>query len=69
MALPAPKNDPVGPASALYSLLRKTAALHSLEGLFYDIAILSLPAALVLGTLAAREDSGFTATEQPVPGR
>jgi chloramphenicol-sensitive protein RarD len=46
---------------ALYSLLRKTAALHSLEGLFCDIAILSLPAALVLGTLATTGDSGFTA--------
>ena len=44
---------------ALYSLLRKTAALHSLEGLFCEIAVLSIPAALTLGFLASTGKSGF----------
>jgi chloramphenicol-sensitive protein RarD len=45
---------------ALYSLLRKTAALHSLEGLFCEIAILSIPAGATLIYLASSGQSGFT---------
>ncbi len=44
---------------ALYSLLRKTAALHSLEGLFCEIAILSIPAGLTLIYLTQQGASGF----------
>ena len=44
---------------ALYSLLRKTAALHSLEGLFCETVLLSIPAGLTLVYLASQGASGF----------
>ncbi len=44
---------------ALYSLLRKTAALHSLEGLFCEAVLLSVPAGLTLAYLSRHGDSGF----------
>ena len=44
---------------ALYSLLRKTAALHSLEGLFCETVLLSIPAGLTLIYLAYQGTSGF----------
>ncbi len=46
---------------ALYSLLRKTAALPSLEGLFCEIVFLSIPAGAVLIYLTSLDRSGFTA--------
>jgi len=44
---------------ALYSLLRKTASLHSLEGLFCEAMLLSIPAGLTLAYLARHGESGF----------
>ena len=44
---------------ALYSLLRKTAALHSLEGLFCEAVLLSIPAGLTLTQLTWQGSSGF----------
>ena len=44
---------------ALYSLLRKTAALHSLEGLFCETVLLSIPAGLTLIYLTHLGTSGF----------
>ncbi len=44
---------------ALYSLLRKTAALHSLEGLFCETVLLSIPAGLTLLFLTHQGTSGF----------
>jgi chloramphenicol-sensitive protein RarD len=44
---------------ALYSLLRKTAALHSLEGLFCETVLLSIPAGLTLLYLTHQGTSGF----------
>ena len=44
---------------ALYGLLRKTAALHPLDGLFCEITLLSIPATLVLSYLAVQGKSGF----------
>ncbi len=45
---------------ALYGLLRKTAALPAIEGLFCEMAWLSIPAGLTLAYLATQESSGFT---------
>ena len=44
---------------ALYSLLRKTATLHSLEGLFCETVLLSIPAGLILIYLTHMGTSGF----------
>ncbi|PIE56715.1 MAG: protein RarD [Desulfobulbus propionicus] len=44
-----------------YSLLRKTAALQSLEGLFLDMLILALPGGLMIAALATRGCSHFLA--------
>ena len=46
---------------ALYSLLRKTAALASLEGLFSEFVLLALPAATCLAWQAVHGQSGFLA--------
>ncbi len=46
---------------ALYGLLRKTADLHPLDGLFCEIALLSIPAAITLIYLTSHGQSGFTA--------
>jgi len=51
---------------ALYSLLRKTAALASLEGLFCEFALLLLPASALLGYQAFCGQSGFLAHTQTV---
>lgn len=45
----------------LYSLLRKTAELASLEGLFCEFALLAIPAGAVLGYQAWLGQSGFLA--------
>lgn len=42
---------------ALYSLLRKTASLHSLEGFVFEIGLLSLPAGAALFFFARQEQS------------
>ena len=44
---------------ASYSLLRKTAALHSLEGLFCETVLLSIPAGLTLIYLTSQGSSDF----------
>ena len=51
---------------ALYSLLRKTAALASLEGLFCEFALLLVPAGTLLGYQAYCGESGFLAHSQTI---
>ncbi len=51
---------------ALYSLLRKTAALASLEGLFCEFSLLFFPAGAVLSYQAYCGQSGFLAHSQAV---
>jgi chloramphenicol-sensitive protein RarD len=46
---------------ALYSLLRKTASLHSLDGLTFETGLLSLPAIITLVFLAHHGQSHFLA--------
>ncbi len=44
---------------ACYSLLRKTASLHSLEGLVFETGLLSIPAAIALFFFARQGQSHF----------
>lgn len=51
---------------ALYSLLRKTAPLHSLDGLTFETGLLTLPAVATLIFLAWHGQSQFLANGKPV---